>query len=150
MVRKSLACFLFLFLVLAGLAFAQDDDMRSAVDYKISKMKIALKLTDDQAAALKPVLKDYLTRRNAYLQEYAPSARERGMVLLHDWLSPALLLKEGHARLTFIWSVAGMEGWWQMRLTASFDPTIEAFWQKLRPGILARTRRFYEAAGKHV
>ena len=65
------ACILFLILLLSTSVFAQNDDVQSAVDYKVNKMKIGLKLTDSQALAIKPIIKDYLTKREALLQEVA-------------------------------------------------------------------------------
>ena len=67
----SLACVLFLFLVLSTSVFAQDEDMQSTVDYKVNKMKKELNLTDSQADAIKPIIKDYLIKREAFLQEVA-------------------------------------------------------------------------------
>ena len=71
MIRERLACVLFLFLVLSASIFAQDVNVQSAVDYKANKMKKELNLTDSQAVAIKPILKDYLTKREAFLQEAA-------------------------------------------------------------------------------
>ena len=71
MIRERLACVLFLFLVLSASVFAQDVNVQSAVDYKANKMKKELNLTDNQAVAIKPILKDYLTKREAFLQEVA-------------------------------------------------------------------------------
>jgi hypothetical protein len=88
--------------------------------------------------------------REAYLNEYAPGARERGMVLQHDWLSPPLALQEGRSRLTFVWAVAGVEGWWRQRFAGNFDPGVEAFWRRLEPMIIGRERSFHEAASRHV
>jgi len=68
MVRKSL-CSLFLFLVLGTWAFAQDEDLQSATDSKVDKMKKELKLTEAQADAVEPIIKDYLVKRNAFLEE---------------------------------------------------------------------------------
>ena len=65
------ACILFLFLVLSTSIFAQDVDVRSAVDYRANKMKKELNLTESQAVAIKPIIKDYLVKREAFLQEAA-------------------------------------------------------------------------------
>lgn len=71
MVRKCLACFYFLFLVLNSFTFAQNEDVQSSVDYKVNKMKKELNLTDSQADAMRPIIKDYLTKRAAVLEEVA-------------------------------------------------------------------------------
>ena len=68
---KNLRLVLFLSLLLSAPIFAQEGDVQSAVDYKANKMKTELKLTDSQAFAIKPIIKDYLTKREAFLQEVA-------------------------------------------------------------------------------
>ena len=62
---------LFLFLFLSCAVFAQNEDLQSTVDYKVSKMKIELNLSDSQASAIKPILKDYILKHSAILQEVA-------------------------------------------------------------------------------
>ncbi len=69
MILKCLTCVLFLFLVLSASVFAQDEDLRSAVDYKVHKMQTELNLTDSQAEAIKPIIKGYLIKHEAILQE---------------------------------------------------------------------------------
>jgi len=71
MIRQYLAVVMFLLFVLSVSAFAQDEDLQSTVDYKVNKMKMALKLTDAQANAIGPIIKDYLIKRGAVLQEVA-------------------------------------------------------------------------------
>jgi len=71
MVRQCLACFLFLFFVLNVAVFAQDDDLQSKVDYKVNKMQRVLKLTDTQAMDIRPIIKDYLAKRQAVLEQIA-------------------------------------------------------------------------------
>jgi hypothetical protein len=88
---------------------------------------------------------------DAYMSAYVPGATKRGMTLLHSWVSPPLPLKGDRANtLTFIWSVPGISGWWQMRLGAAFDPSVEAFWSALAPLILERSRNFRDDASRHV
>jgi len=71
MVRKYLVCFMMLFFLTSAAVFAQDEDLRSNVDYKANKMQKALKLTDTQAEDIRPIIKDYLIKREAVLQETA-------------------------------------------------------------------------------
>ncbi len=71
MTGKCLACVLFLLLLLSASVFAQDEGVRSAVDYKVNKMQRELNLTYTQADAIRPIIKDYLIRREAFLQETA-------------------------------------------------------------------------------
>ena len=60
---QILACASLLFLVLSISVFAQDEDLQSTVDYKVNKMKKELNLTDSQADAIRPIIKDYLVKR---------------------------------------------------------------------------------------
>jgi len=60
---------LFLFFVLSCAVFAQNEDLQSTVEYKVSKMKTELNLTDTQASAIKPILKDYMFKHAAILKE---------------------------------------------------------------------------------
>jgi hypothetical protein len=62
---------MFLFLALNTVVFAQNEDLQPNVDYKVNKMKKVLDLTDAQVYAIKPIVKDYLTKRQAILQEVA-------------------------------------------------------------------------------
>ena len=64
-------CFCFYFWSLSTFVFAQDQDFQSTVDYKVNKMTTELNLTDSQADAIKPIIKDYLIKRGAVLQEVA-------------------------------------------------------------------------------
>ena len=71
MIRKCLGHVLFLLFVLSVSVFAQNEDLRSTVDYKVNKMRSELKLMDSQADAIRPIIKDYLTQHAAVLQEVA-------------------------------------------------------------------------------
>jgi len=71
MIRKGLISILFLIFVLNVCGYAQDENYQSMVDYKVNKMKKELNLTDTQADAVRPVIKDYLIKRGAVLQETA-------------------------------------------------------------------------------
>ena len=71
MIRKCLACVLFLSLALSAFVFAQDEDVMSAVNYKVNKLKIELNLTDSQADAIRPIIKDYQIKRKTVLDEVA-------------------------------------------------------------------------------
>jgi hypothetical protein len=69
MIPWKLACFLLIFLLLNSIIFAQDNDMVSAVDYKVNKMQKVLSLSDSQVVAIRPIIKDYLVKRQALLDE---------------------------------------------------------------------------------
>ena len=71
MIRKYLASILSLVFLLSVVGYAQDENLQSKVDYKINKMKKELNLTDYQMYALKPIIKDYLTKRESVLEQVA-------------------------------------------------------------------------------
>jgi hypothetical protein len=71
MFSKFLALILILLIPLNTWVCAQDEDFQSAVDYKVDKMKRELRLTDTQAEAIRPVIKDYWTKKEALLQDVA-------------------------------------------------------------------------------
>jgi hypothetical protein len=57
--------------------------------------------------------------RAAYMEQYAPSARHRGMTLEGAWRSPPIELTGRMTTLHFLWSVPNVGGWWGMRLGAA-------------------------------
>lgn len=56
------------------------------------------------------------TYREAYLNGYAPRARERGMTLEHVRITPPFEWNEGSNTLHFLWSVENIDAWWAMRI----------------------------------
>jgi hypothetical protein len=83
----------------------------------------------------------------AYMRDYAPGARSRGMMLEHTLMHPPVLLRAGaRNRLTFIWSLADLDAWWRMRMSASGDPAVTAFWQGISPLIAGHERSFHKDA----
>lgn len=56
--------------------------------------------------------------RTAYVEEYAPGARERGMMLEGAWRSPPIDLPDRESTLHFLWSVPDVGSWWSMRLAS--------------------------------
>ena len=108
MIRACLACVLFLFLVLSAFVFAQDEDLRSTVDYKVNKMKTVLNLDESQAVAIKPIINDYLTKRGVFLQEMAG----RG-IIDHVAVRGTLkgLKEDEHQKLSKILSEDQMKKW---------------------------------------
>jgi len=69
MIRGSLV--FFLLLTLSAAAFAQDEGLEQMVDYKVNKMQKELHLTDGQALAVRPLIKDYLVKREEISQQTA-------------------------------------------------------------------------------
>ncbi len=67
------------------MVFGQDEGLRFALDYKINKMKKELHLTEDQADAVRPIIKDYMVKRQELL------AQTNGQSLVdHDAFKSAL------------------------------------------------------------
>ncbi len=58
---------------------------------------------------------------DAYMADYAPGARARGMVLDRVLVSPPLWMDDQPNTLTIVWNVEGAAGWWGMRLAAGDD-----------------------------
>jgi hypothetical protein len=71
MILNRLGYVLSLVLILGSFAFAQDEDLVSTVDYKVNKMQKVLHLTDKQADAVRPIIKNYLIKRGAILDQVA-------------------------------------------------------------------------------
>lgn len=82
---------------------------------------------------------------DAYMADYAPGARARGMVLERVLVSPPLWMDDQPNTLTIIWNVEGAAGWWGMRLAAGADPGATAFWQAAADRLVSRARRFAAA-----
>jgi hypothetical protein len=79
--------------------------------------------------------------RRAYLERYAPGATRRGMMLVHQLVSPAYWLPDGSNRLLFIWTVSGPGGAWAMKHAGRQDPELIAWWTEEAPRLVAaRTR----------
>lgn len=87
-----------------------------------------------------------------YMADYVPAAQKRGMVLRRTLIEPALELRHGdHGNtVSFIWSVEGAAGWWNMRISGSFDPAVSTFWTSIEPLVERRSRTFHQDAEHHV
>lgn len=86
--------------------------------------------------------------RQAYENEYMPAAERRGMRKVASWRNPPLQdIDELPTTFYFLWSVEGVRGWWQMRLSRNADGTDERFekqrwWQASDQMTLSRKRSF--------
>ena len=88
---------------------------------------------------------------DAYLADYAPGARARGMTLRHTLIEPPLRMQGDLVNtLSFVWAVDGVEGWWRARFAATFDPAIAGFWKTIAPLVQHRTRTNHGEAADHV
>ncbi len=77
-----------------------------------------------------------------YMSDYAPRARERGLTLVHRWVTPPLWLREQSNELFVAWSVQGAQAWWDVTRQRRADPSFLAFWEKAEPMIVSRRRLF--------
>lgn len=84
------------------------------------------------------VLDDYMTH-------YAPGAKARGMTLDRVMVSPPVWMNDQPNTIVAIWSVAGADGWWGMRLAATVTPGVAEFWSLIGPRLIDRKRRFAAA-----
>jgi len=79
---------------------------------------------------------------DTYMARYAPAARERGMTLVHQWVSPPMWLDEQSNTLTIIWTVQGAPAWWNMSFHGRRNPEVAGFWESIEPMIVSRRRSF--------
>jgi hypothetical protein len=88
---------------------------------------------------------------DAYMRDYVPGARERGMVLERSLLAPAIILRGNQTnRLTFTWSLADVQAWYGMRFGALTDPRVPAFWNKISSMVEHRERTMHQEASDCV
>ncbi|AQA20497.1 hypothetical protein BTZ20_4505 [Rhodococcus sp. MTM3W5.2] len=83
---------------------------------------------------------------DAYLAEYAPGARGRGMALEHVLVSPPIWFDDESNTITATWTLDGAEGWWQMTWQGRPDPTLGQWWTRMDELVLERTRTMASAA----
>jgi len=69
MITKITTSIWMIFVLMTASVFAQDEDMQTIVNERVTKMQTYLSLTDAQAMAIRPIVKEYMTSRIALLQE---------------------------------------------------------------------------------
>lgn len=77
---------------------------------------------------------------DAYLSDYVPRARSRGLELDRLLISPPVWIDGEPTVMTAIWSTAGPSGWWQAAIAGRYDPESGGWWERMSPLILDRTR----------
>ncbi len=85
---------------------------------------------------------------DTYLAEYAPGARERGMTLRDILVSPPLWFGESDDlanTITVIWTLPGVQAWWEMTWQARPDPALGAWWSRVGELVHERSRSFAAA-----
>lgn len=77
----------------------------------------------------------------AFRADYLPGAVDRGMQLLHTWVTPPERPAEMGATVLFVWVLEGVPGFWRMR-SQNAAPEVAAWWRKCESYCVRRTRRF--------
>jgi hypothetical protein len=83
---------------------------------------------------------------DAYLAEYAPGARERGMVLRHIAVSPPIWFDDRTNTVTVIWALPSVRAWWEMTWKGRPDPQVGEWWSRIADLVQERSREFAAAA----
>ncbi|MFZ0717168.1 hypothetical protein [Mycobacterium sp.] len=83
---------------------------------------------------------------DAYLADYAPGARERGMTLEQVLVSPPIWFTDQNNTVTIIWSLPGPRAWWQMTWLGRPDPAVGQWWTGIGDLVVDRTRSVAGAA----
>lgn len=79
---------------------------------------------------------------NAYMDRYAPGARERGMTLEFTWVTPPVWLSDQPNMLFVAWSVEGAANWWAMSAAARRDQEVLDWWSDAADMIESRARHY--------
>ena len=77
----------------------------------------------------------------AYMEKYAPGARER-MTHEFTWVSPPMWLKEQSNTLYIIWSVKGAGQWWGMSQQSRRIDAVTSWWAEVDSMVVSRDRVF--------
>ncbi|OMC56410.1 hypothetical protein A5747_08525 [Mycobacterium sp. IS-836] len=83
---------------------------------------------------------------DAYLAEYAPGARCRGMTLRDVLVSPPIWSKDLSNTVTISWTLPSVQAWWEMTWKGRPDPALGEWWSRISELVTARSRSFAAAA----
>ena len=75
----------------------------------------------------------------AYMAEYVPGARDRGMELVDKIVSPPFWLDDGSNTLLFIWRLPDAASFWRKNHLSRRDPAVTKWWEGVDS--LATSRR---------
>lgn len=92
----------------------------------------------DEIELLPDATDDFLA---AFRARYLPGARERGMELVHTWITPPESPPEAGASVLLVWGLEGVPGFWSMR-RQSAAPEVDDWWRECERYAVRRTRRF--------
>lgn len=77
---------------------------------------------------------------DAYLDGYAPGARERGMTLRDVVVSPPIWFSDRTNVVTITWTLPSPPAWWQMTWRGRPDPAVAQWWIAVGNFVVDRTR----------
>lgn len=83
---------------------------------------------------------------DAYLAEYAPGARARGMTLRDILVSPPIWFDDDSNVITATWTLPSAQAWWQMTWKGRPDPALGEWWSRIGELVVERSRSFAAAA----
>ena len=83
---------------------------------------------------------------DAYLAEYAPGARDRGMTLRDVLVSPPIWFDEQVNTVTITWTLPDPQAWWEMTRIGRLDPKLSEWWSQIGELVQERSRSFAAAA----
>ncbi|WP_336085560.1 hypothetical protein [Nocardia sp. SSK8] len=77
---------------------------------------------------------------DAYLRDYAPGARDRGMRLEHLVVSPPVWFTDAPNTVIATWTLDSAEDWWAMTWRGRPDESVRGWWTRAQEWILDRSR----------
>ncbi|WP_410872656.1 hypothetical protein [Nocardia sp. A7] len=77
---------------------------------------------------------------DAYLRDYVPGARERGMTLDRIVVSPPVWFPDESNTVIASWVLDGAQGWWAMTWQGRGDESVRQWWASAAELIVERTR----------
>jgi len=83
---------------------------------------------------------------DAYLTEYAPGARDRGMTLRDVLVSPPIWFDNQVNTVTITWTLPHPQAWWEMTWIGRRDPKLGEWWSQIGELVQERSRSFAAAA----
>lgn len=83
---------------------------------------------------------------DAYLAEYAPGARARGMTLRDILISPPIWFDDDSNVVTVTWTLPSAQAWWETTWKGRPDPTLGEWWSRISELVAERSRSFAAAA----
>ncbi|MGA9493203.1 MAG: hypothetical protein WBV80_23560 [Mycobacterium sp.] len=86
---------------------------------------------------------------DAYLADYAPGARERGMTLRDVLVSPPIWYDDDVNIVTVTWTLPSPRAWWEMTWKGRPDPALGEWWSRIS-GLVAERSRSVAAAADDV